>query len=495
MSELSSIDKMKFEKLFEMGNGYVLNFSNKTFQEFILDNVNIDIYNERYDYASGSKANRLRAFWTKESNFIVGKLLDRLLEYWKLQKQLNSQETTQVEKELFSDCKEIANTLIQKQIPTLNLTRTQGLAQEIKEKSWYTNPAGKHGYEIILLERIGVGGSRYYHRLKAGETLQLSERLFSNFIALQIDMRQRVLHIAHSFRTKDFRAILIEMNVIYRAIDARIIALETDDPLQEMYGRIVARLNKELEKQNEINITSELVEGIAKTTELGPWIGLSIERVNVLSVKQTIDIGNLNMLMMESPDVIPRVLKAFSQTEQKVINEKVENIEEKILLYIEQQTLLGDKVEPEEITNIFRGVLDVSNVQRGPQVFISYSRDDQKIADEIYAFLDSHNCSPWMDTHDLVPGQDWELEITQRIKISDFFVACLSNNSVSKRGYVQKELKYALSVLEQFPEGEIYLIPIRISDCNVPESLVKRQWLDWSAPNAKEQLLKAIKTK
>jgi hypothetical protein len=65
-------------------------------------------------------------------------------------------------------------------------------------------------------------------------------------------------------------------------------------------------------------------------------------------------------------------------------------------------------------------------------------------------------------------GQNWELEIHNNIKSSDFFIACLSKNSVSKHGYVQKELKEAISVLDEIPENEIYIIPIRIDDCLVP---------------------------
>ncbi len=127
------------------------------------------------------------------------------------------------------------------------------------------------------------------------------------------------------------------------------------------------------------------------------------------------------------------------------------------------------------------------------KIFISYARADYNFASDIYYFLKENGFIPWLDKFDLVPGQDWELEILQNIKTSDFFIACLSKNSVSKRGYVQKELKQALSLLEQFPEGEIYLIPVRIDDCIVPESLSSRQWLDWSNINAKPQLLRAIK--
>ena len=64
-----------------MSSGYVLDFSNRSFAEFIRDSTGRDIYDSRYDYASGSKANRLRAFWQKEDNALVGKLMKDMLDY------------------------------------------------------------------------------------------------------------------------------------------------------------------------------------------------------------------------------------------------------------------------------------------------------------------------------------------------------------------------------------------------------------------------------
>ena len=81
MSDLSFIEKTKLEKLFEMGSGYVLDFSNRTLAEFVAESVVRDIYDAKYDYASGSKANRIRAFWKEEPNHLVGKLVTDLLEY------------------------------------------------------------------------------------------------------------------------------------------------------------------------------------------------------------------------------------------------------------------------------------------------------------------------------------------------------------------------------------------------------------------------------
>lgn len=111
MSDLKSIEKSKLEKLFQMGGGYVLNFSDRTFQEFILENVGIDAYDAKYAYRSGSKANRLRAIWDKESNYTISKLIFDLIEYWKETKRANQTPIEENEKFLFDECYKIAERL------------------------------------------------------------------------------------------------------------------------------------------------------------------------------------------------------------------------------------------------------------------------------------------------------------------------------------------------------------------------------------------------
>lgn len=79
MSDLTFSEKRSLEKLLGMGGGYVLNFSDRTFREFVMDTVGRDIYDSKYNYASGSKANRLRGFWAVEVNHVVGQLLHELV--------------------------------------------------------------------------------------------------------------------------------------------------------------------------------------------------------------------------------------------------------------------------------------------------------------------------------------------------------------------------------------------------------------------------------
>jgi len=83
MSSLKGSEKAKLENYLEMKTGYVCDFSNRTFEEFVREHTGAEIYSGKY---SGSKATRLRTFWESESNYVVAKLLGEMIEYWKLQK-------------------------------------------------------------------------------------------------------------------------------------------------------------------------------------------------------------------------------------------------------------------------------------------------------------------------------------------------------------------------------------------------------------------------
>ncbi len=77
---------------------------------------------------------------------------------------------------------------------------------------------------------------------------------------------------------------------------------------------------------------------------------------------------------------------------------------------------------------------------------------------------------PWLDELDLAPGAVWPEEIPKAIRESDIFLACLSKTSVKKTGYIQRELRLALVEYAQRPPGQVYLIPVRLNDCEIPAS-------------------------
>jgi DNA-binding Lrp family transcriptional regulator len=99
------------------------------------------------------------------------------------------------------------------------------------------------------------------------------------------------------------------------------------------------------------------------------------------------------------------------------------------------------------------------------KIFISYGREDVEAAKKIYSELKAEHLDPWLDKESLLPGQKWKVAIKKAIRESRYFLALLSSHSVSRKGFVNKELSDALEVLEEYPESEIFLIPVRLDDC------------------------------
>jgi len=112
MANLTTNEKQILEKLFQMGSGYVLNFTDRTIKEFFRDDIGVDIYSEKYKYASGSKANCLRGFWWKADDKIVGESILKLVEYIKGQILINKLSKTDFSNEIMTAGKEIGEKLL-----------------------------------------------------------------------------------------------------------------------------------------------------------------------------------------------------------------------------------------------------------------------------------------------------------------------------------------------------------------------------------------------
>ena len=90
MSSLTDTEKRYFEKLFDMGGGYVLDFTNDTFGEFF-GRHNVDIHGRKYHFES-SKAKKLRAFWRVEPDGLVGTVLSEMLDSYEAYCELNGKD-------------------------------------------------------------------------------------------------------------------------------------------------------------------------------------------------------------------------------------------------------------------------------------------------------------------------------------------------------------------------------------------------------------------
>lgn len=114
----------------------------------------------------------------------------------------------------------------------------------------------------------------------------------------------------------------------------------------------------------------------------------------------------------------------------------------------------------------------------GPLIFLSYAKEDEKKVKAIYRKLRTEHLNPWLDIANLRPGEEWDKAIISAIRSARFIIVLLSKHSVSKRGYVQKEIKEALDAADKIPDGDIFIIPVRLEECPVPERLSKWQWID-----------------
>ena len=106
-------------------------------------------------------------------------------------------------------------------------------------------------------------------------------------------------------------------------------------------------------------------------------------------------------------------------------------------------------------------------------VFISYARQDMSQARHLFDVLRQKGIDAWLDIEMLLPGQKWQLTIQEAIRKCRYFIAILSRHSLSKKGYVQKELKVAFEILDEFPENEIFVIPVRIEECDISDQRLK----------------------
>lgn len=127
--------------------------------------------------------------------------------------------------------------------------------------------------------------------------------------------------------------------------------------------------------------------------------------------------------------------------------------------------------------------LKVKSIAKPPlKVFLCHSSSDKKAVRALHKRLRADGFEPWLDEEGLLPGQEWELEIPKAVRNSDAVIVCLSRSSITRRGYVQKEIKYALDVADEQPEGSIFLIPVKLEECEVPSRLGSRHWVNLFEP-------------
>jgi hypothetical protein len=126
------------------------------------------------------------------------------------------------------------------------------------------------------------------------------------------------------------------------------------------------------------------------------------------------------------------------------------------------------------------------------KVFLCHSSADKPTVRDLYKRLEKCNIDPWLDEKNLLPGQNWEYEIRKAVRATDIVIVCLSSGSVNKIGFVQKEIKFALDVADEQPEGTIFLIPLKLEECEIPERLRHLHWVNYGEGAGFYRLMSAL---
>lgn len=131
--------------------------------------------------------------------------------------------------------------------------------------------------------------------------------------------------------------------------------------------------------------------------------------------------------------------------------------------------------------------------------FICYSKENKEIVREFFARLKKEAwIDPWFDEEDILPGEKWQAAVVKAVRGSNAVIVMLSQKALETQGFFHKELTLALDTADEKPAGTIFIIPIRLEECHVPERLLPYQYVDYFGDAAQQQrayasLLTALK--
>ena len=102
------------------------------------------------------------------------------------------------------------------------------------------------------------------------------------------------------------------------------------------------------------------------------------------------------------------------------------------------------------------------------RIVLAYADEDRDEVRSLYERLRRAGFDPWLDDVDILPGRDRDAAIRNAIRNAAAVIACLSSKTIAKAGSLHRQLRQALSTLAEKPPGDIFLIPLRLDDCDLP---------------------------
>ncbi|MFA7126538.1 MAG: abortive infection family protein [Bacilli bacterium] len=171
MSSISDRDKRKFEELFKMSSGYVLDFSNRSFSRFVKSSINLDIYEDVGYTEYCSKAKKLRQIWEQESDYSVAVLMLELLDHFEDQC-LKANKLSDYEEKKISELKKVCEKLLQNQneieLPNIPDETFNTLNEDI-------NSALSRNQPSLILDRLHTYSVKFLRKVSEANGLEVKD--------------------------------------------------------------------------------------------------------------------------------------------------------------------------------------------------------------------------------------------------------------------------------------------------------------------------------
>jgi hypothetical protein len=158
--------------------------------------------------------------------------------------------------------------------------------------------------------------------------------------------------------------------------------------------------------------------------------------------------------------------------------------------------------QPEKtFANISHSVVESESAGTKLIPFLCYSKENSTGVREFRERLKAETwIDPWFDEEDILPGEKWEGSVAEAVHNSHAVIIFLSSLAVRTEGFFHVELKLALDAAAEKPDGTIFIIPIRLDACDVPERLRPYQYVDYFGDAEQKDrvytsLIKALKVR
>lgn len=140
-------------------------------------------------------------------------------------------------------------------------------------------------------------------------------------------------------------------------------------------------------------------------------------------------------------------------------------------------------------------VVPAKDEMRRLQIFMCHAVEDKPIVRLLFQGLKAIGVDPWLDEEELIGGDPWRSKTVRAVGDSDAVVILLSSTSVKKHGFVQKEIREAIGQRDFHPDDALFVIPVRLEPCEIPDALSRWQCVDLYGSRGWELLVKSLEAR